>query len=343
MIEPTNATPISELGEFAFIRHLTENFSLKLSSSVLGVGDDAAVVKYAKRKTVISTQLFTEGVHFNLMYFPLKHLGYKAVVATISNIYAMNATPRHILVSIGISEKFSVEAVDELYSGIAAACDYYDIDLVGGDTTASVTGMVINITAVGEADKEQLIYRKGALKNDLICVTGDLGGAYMGLQLLNRENEVFKTNPNFRPQFEGYDYILHRQLKPEARKDISDIFKKLEITPTSMIDISDGLSSDIMQICKASELGCRIYEEKIPMDQTTINMGAELNMNPIVAALNGGDDFEMLFTIPIKYHDKVKNNPDITVIGHMTDASEGICLVATGGSEIPLTAQGWKE
>ncbi len=342
MTEPTKTTPISDLGEFAFIKHLTDSFDLKLSSSVLGIGDDAAIISYGNKKTVITTDLFTEGVHFNLMYFPLKHLGYKVVVAAISDIYAMNATPRQILVSIGISKKFYVEMIDEFYSGIAAACEYYDLDLIGGDTTASVNGMIINVTAIGEGNKENLVYRKGALIDNLICLTGDLGGAYMGLQLLNRENEVFKVNPNFKPQFEGHEYILQRQLKPEARKDISTIFQSLEIKPTSMIDLSDGLSSDLMHLCKASKLGCRIYEEKIPMDQQTINMGEELHINPIVGALNGGDDFEMLFTIPLTDHDKVKNNPDITVIGHMVNESEGTKLIATGGTEIPLSAQGWK-
>lgn len=342
MTEPTKKTPISDLGEFAFIEHLTDSFGLKLSSSVLGIGDDAAVISYGNKKTVVTTDMFTEGVHFNLMYFPLKHLGYKVVVAAISDIYAMNATPRQILVSIGISQKFYVEMIDEFYAGIAAACEFYDLDLIGGDTTSSVNGMVINVTAIGDGAKENLIYRKGASIDNLICLTGDLGGAYMGLQLLNRENEVFKVNPDFKPQFEGHEYILQRQLKPEARKDISTIFQNAGIKPTSMIDISDGLSSDLMQICKASNLGCRIYEEKIPMDQQTINMGEELHINPIVGALNGGDDFEMLFTIPLTDHDKVKNNPDITVIGHMVNESEGIKLIATGGTEVLLSAQGWK-
>ena len=295
------------------------------------------------RKVVVSTDMFTEGVHFNLMYFPLKHLGYKCVIAAISDILAMNAVPTQILVSIGISAKFSVEAIDELYSGISLACQNYGVDLVGGDTTSSMTGLVINVTAIGNEEENELIYRDGAQNNDLLCVTGDLGGAYMGLQLLERENEVYKVNQKMTPQFEGFDYILQRQLKPEARSDVKGLLKELEVKPSSMIDISDGLSSELMHLCKQSNKGCKLFEETIPMDDQTKRMAEELSINPLVASLNGGEDFELLFTVPIDQHDKLKNNPNITIIGHMTDPKEGVRLVTTGGSEVALTAQGWSE
>ncbi|NQU86011.1 MAG: thiamine-phosphate kinase [Mariniphaga sp.] len=341
MTETKRTTEISELGEFGLIDLLTRDIELKNSSTVRGIGDDAAIIDYKNKQVVVSTDMLTEGVHFNLMYVPLKHLGYKSVVVNLSDIYAMNATPRQITVSIAISNKFSVEAIEELYSGIKLACETYGIDLVGGDTTSSLTGLVISVTVLGEADKNKIIYRSGAKPTDLLCVTGDLGGAYMGLQLLERENEVFKVNPKIQPEFIGYDYILGRQLKPEARKDFKEILNKLEVYPTSMIDISDGLSSEIMHICKASDTGCRLYEEKIPMDNQTKQMAEELNINPLVAALNGGEDYELLFTLPINDFDKIKNDFDITVIGHITEKSEGANLITTGGSEIPLQAQGW--
>lgn len=332
---------LSDLGEFGLIARLTEKIQLKNASSILGVGDDAAVLSYPEKKIVITTDLLTEGIHFNLMYVPLKHLGYKAVVVNLSDVYAMNATPRQITVSIAISSKFSLEAVEELYSGIHLACEKYGVDLVGGDTTSSLTGLTISVTAIGEATDDELIYRSGAQVNDLLCVSGDLGGAYMGLQLLERENEVFKVNPLQKPQFEGYDYILERQLKPEARPDIKELLKTLNIKPTAMIDISDGLSSEAMHLCKASKVGCSIYEEKIPLDKQTKDFAEELSINPLVAALNGGEDYELLFTVPISSFDVLKKEFDITIIGHITPEIDGTNLITTGGSIIPLQAQGW--
>jgi thiamine-monophosphate kinase len=337
----SKATPVSDLGEFGLIERLTDKIKLRNPSTLKGVGDDAAVLDFKDKEIVVTTDLLTEGIHFNLMYMPIKHLGYKAVVVNLSDVAAMNATPRQITVSLAISSKFSVEALEELYEGIYLACETYGIDLVGGDTTSSLTGLTISVTAIGEAEKGSIVYRSGAQKNDLICVSGDLGGAYMGLQLLERENEVFKVNPKLQPKLEGYNYILGRQLKPEARVDMLKIFNNLGVRPNSMIDISDGLSSEVMHICKQSKTGAKIYEEKIPMDNEVKAMGNELNINPIVAALNGGEDYELLFTVSLNDHDKIRNNPDITVIGHIVDASEGTMLVTTGGSEIELTAQGW--
>lgn len=341
MNENSKQTSISELGEFGLIDRITKAVELKNESTVKGVGDDAAILNYEGSQVLVSTDLLTEGIHFNLMYVPLKHLGYKAVVVNLSDIYAMNGIPKQITVSLAVSGKFSVEAVDELYSGIHLACEKYGVDLVGGDTTSSLTGLTICVTAVGESKKEDLVMRSGAKPNDLLCVSGDLGGAYMGLQLLERENEVFKVNQNMQPKLEGYDYILERQLKPEARRDIVAAFKKLGLKPTSMIDISDGLSSEVMHLCKHSHTGCSVFEDKIPMDPQTKKMAEELNMNPLVAALNGGEDYELLFTIPLSDHEKIKNDPDFTIIGHMTEAAEGINLVTGAGSAIPLQAQGW--
>ena len=341
MNKGTKQTNISELGEFGLIDRLTKAIKLKNESTVKGVGDDAAVLNYEGKQVVVSSDLLTEGIHFNLMYVPLKHLGYKAVVVNLSDIFAMNAVPKQITVCIAISGKFSVEAVEEIYSGIHLACEKYGVDLVGGDTTSSLTGLTISITAIGEGKKEDIVMRSGAKPNDLLCVSGDLGGAYMGLQLLERENEVFKVNQNMQPQLEGYDYILERQLKPEARGDIIAAFKRLGIKPTSMIDISDGLSSEIMHLCNNSGTGCSVFEDKIPLDLQTKKMAEELSINPLVAALNGGEDYELLFTIPLEDHEKIKNDPDFTIIGHMTEAGEGINLVTAGGSAIPLQAQGW--
>jgi thiamine-monophosphate kinase len=334
-------TRISEVGEFGLIDRLTETIQIKNESTLKGVGDDAAVLNYNQKRVVVSSDLLTEGIHFNLMYVPLKHLGYKAVVVNLSDIFAMNAVPRQIVVNIALSNKFSVEAVEEIYSGIYLACEKYRVDLVGGDTTSSLTGLTISITAIGEAEEENLVYRSGAKPNDLLCVSGDLGGAYMGLQLLERENEVFKVNKNMQPQLQGYDYILERQLKPEARGDIIAAFKKLGIQPTSMIDISDGLSSEIMHLCKNSNTGCNLYEDKIPMDYQTKKMAEELSVNPLVAALNGGEDYELLFTLSVLDYEKIKNDPDFTIIGHMTEAGEGTHLITNAGSAIPLQAQGW--
>jgi thiamine-monophosphate kinase len=335
-------TNISELGEFGLIERITKNIQLKNNSTVKGVGDDAAVLDYADKQIVVSSDLLTEGVHFNLMYVPLKHLGYKAVIVNLSDVCAMNAVPKQIVVNIALSGKFSVEAVEELYSGIHLACEKYGVDLVGGDTTSSLTGLTISITVLGEVEKENLVLRSGAKPTDLLCVTGDLGGAYMGLQLLERENEVFKVNEKMQPQLSGFDYILERQLKPEARADIVAAFKKLGIKPTSMIDISDGLSSEIHHLCKNSGLGCSIYEDKIPLDLQTKKMAEEMNINPLVAALNGGEDYELLFTLPLADYDKIKNDPDFTIIGHMTEANEGVNLITGAGSAIPLVAQGWE-
>lgn len=334
-------TSISDLGEFGLIDRLTNKNKIKNKSTELAIGDDAAVLDYSDSKVIVSTDLLCEGIHFDLTYFPLKHLGYKSVVVNLSDMAAMNAIPRQITVSIAVSSKFSIEALDELYEGIYAACNTYGVDLVGGDTTASLAGLIISITAIGEAQHNELVYRNGAKKNDLICVSGDLGGAYMGLHLLEREKSVFKDNPDIQPQLEGHDYILGRILKPEARTDMKKIFEGLKVKPTAMMDISDGLSSEVMHICKDSGVGAKIYEEKIPMDDQTKEMASQLNINPIVSALNGGEDYELLFTIPLSDHDKIRNHPDITVIGHIVDASEGINLVAMGGTEIELTAQGW--
>ncbi|MDD4107588.1 MAG: thiamine-phosphate kinase [Prolixibacteraceae bacterium] len=334
-------TSIAELGEFGLIERLTKNIEIRNSSTVKGVGDDAAVLDYQGKCVLLSTDLLTEGVHFNLMYVPLRHLGYKAVIVNLSDIYAMNARPRQITVNLALSGKFSVEAVEELYSGIYLACENYGVDIVGGDTTSSLTGLTISISVLGEALKDDIVYRSGARQGDILCVSGDLGGAYMGLQLLERENEVFKINSNMQPQLEGYDYILGRQLKPEARADIVEAFRKLSVRPGSMIDISDGLSSEILHLCQNSGVGCRLSEGSIPMDSQTRKMAEELHINPLVAALNGGEDYELLFTLSPGDAAKIENDPDFTVIGEITGAAEGVNLVTTGGSVVPLRAQGW--
>ncbi|MCU7569712.1 thiamine-phosphate kinase [Riemerella anatipestifer] len=335
-------TPVSQLGEFGLIKHLTDNFSLKNSSSELGIGDDATVINPENKKVVISTDVLAEGVHFNLGYVPLKHLGYKAVVVNLSDIAAMNATPTQILVSMAASNRFPVEAFDEIYAGIALACERYNVDLVGGDTTSSQAGLILNITAIGLAHENELAKRSGAKPNDLLVVTGDLGGAYMGLQILEREHSVYLTNPNMQPEMEGYDYILERQLKPEARTDIKKTLTELDITPTSMIDISDGLASEILHLSDQSQVGFRLYEEKIPMDTLTITTADEFNLNPAMAALNGGEDYELLFTISPNDYEKIRNHPDFTIIGHATELEQGNYLVLRGSEQLtPLTAQGW--
>ena len=340
--ESGKVSKMAEIGEFGLIKRITAPIIIKNESTLKGVGDDCAVLHYPKNRVVVTTDLLTEGVHFNLVYVPLKHLGYKSVSVNVSDICAMNAIPRQITVSIAISSKFTPEAVEELYEGIHLACAHYGVDLIGGDTTTSLTGLVISITAIGEADESELVYRSGAKPTDLLCVTGDLGGAYLGLQLLERENEIFKLNPTVQPQLSGYDYILGRQLKPEARVDMREIFQLLKVKPTSMIDISDGLSSEILHLCEDSGVGCRLYEERISFDPQTHKMADELNLHPLVAALNGGEDYELLFTIPVTDHDKVLHHPDITIIGHMTRKEEGTLLVTAGGhQELPLTAQGW--
>lgn len=323
------------------IEHLTKNIKIKNESTLKGVGDDAAVLEPRERTMVVTTDLLLEGIHFNLIYTPLKHLGYKAVVVNLSDVYAMNASPKQITVSIGISGKFTLESIDALYEGIKLACDRYNVDLVGGDTSSSVTGLAISITALGEVEKEKLVYRHGARSNDLICVSGDLGAAYLGLQLLEREKSLFEGDPSINPDFLGHDYVLERQLKPEARGDIIDWLREKGLIPNSMIDISDGLSSDMLHICKSSKVGCSIYQEKIPIDQTAATLAEEFLIDPLTAVMNGGEDYELLFTIPLEHHDVVTSNPDIHVIGHITNPNEGINLITSNGNVIELTAQGW--
>jgi len=336
-------TEISTLGEFGLIERLTRDFPLRNSSSVKGVGDDAAVLDYKDKQVLVTTDLLLEGIHFDVRYVPLKHLGYKAAVVNFSDIYAMNGTPRQITVSIGLSARFTLEHVEELYSGIRLACELYGVDLVGGDTSASASGLVISITCIGEGESDRIVYRDGARDTDLICVSGDLGAAYMGLQLLERENEVAAASglPDFQPDFSGKEYILERQLKPEARKDVVAALANVGVKPTSMMDVSDGLSSELMHICKASHAGCRVYEDKIPIDYQTATMAAEFNMNLVTAALNGGEDYELLFTVPLSDHDKVKTMPGVSVIGYITKPELGCALVTRDGNELTLKAQGW--
>jgi len=334
---------VEELGEFGLIDHLTSSFENCQPSTIKGVGDDAAVIeKNADEFTLISTDTLIEGVHFNLMYMPLKHLGFKAVVVNVSDICAMNGKAEQITVSLAVSSKFSLEAIEELYAGIKAACEQYEIDLVGGDTTSSLSGLVLTITVLGSVQKQKVVYRSGASEYDLVVVTGDLGGAYMGLQLLEREKEVFRTNPSIQPDLEGHDYILERQLKPEARKDIVHYLAELEVLPTAMIDISDGLASEILHICKASNVGCRIYDGRIPVDAKTSMAALDFNLDPVTCALNGGEDYELLFTIKQVDFEKVVSNPHMTVIGHITNSNEGNYYVDKNGSMISLKAQGWK-
>jgi thiamine-monophosphate kinase len=334
-------TPLEKLGEFGLIDHLTKDFKIKNSSTLKGIGDDAAVLDFKDSKTVVSTDLLIEGVHFDLSYMPLKHLGYKAVVVNLSDIYAMNATPTQITVSLAVSNRFPVEALKELYAGIHLACDFYKIDLVGGDTTTSNKGMLLSITAIGHAKEENIVYRTGANPTDLLVVSGDLGSAYLGLQVLEREKQVFLVNPNSQPDLDAYTYLIERQLKPEARKDIIELLQKLEVKPTAMIDISDGLSSEIMHICKQSNVGCNLYEEKIPLDPQFINTCEEFNLESTTVAINGGEDYELLFTISLDDYNKIKANPNFTVIGHITDAKEGKNLITRANTQIPLKAQGW--
>lgn len=344
MLEDKNPelTPISAYGEFGLIKHLTENFAFENSSTEVSIGDDAAVINPEGQKVVITTDVLAEGVHFNLGYVPLKHLGYKAVVVNLSDIAAMNATPTQILVSLAMSNRFPVEALEEIYAGITLACKRYNVDLVGGDTTSSTSGLVMSITAIGLENSENIVKRSGAKANDLLVVTGDLGGAYMGLQILEREHSVYLVNPNMQPEMEGYDYILERQLKPEARTDIKKTLKELDIQPTSMIDISDGLSSEVLHLSDQSKVGFHLYEAKVPMDSLTISTAEELNLNPIMCALSGGEDYELLFTISPDDFDKINNHPDFSIIGHAVDLEQGNYLVARGSNElIPLNAQGW--
>jgi thiamine-monophosphate kinase len=336
-------TNISELGEFGLIDHLTNKFELKNANSLLGVGDDAAVIAISDEEVMLlSTDMLIEGIHFNLMYMPLKHLGYKAVAVNVSDICAMNGTAEQITVSLAVSSRFPLEALEELYDGIRIACENYKVDLVGGDTTSSTSGLIINISVVGRVKKEEITYRSGAKEMDLLVVTGDLGGAYIGLQVLEREKEVFKANPTIQPDLDGHDYIIERQLKPEARKDIIGFLKELEVVPTSMIDISDGLASEIIHLCKASNVGCYVYDEKIPIDAKTSMMAIDFNLDPSTCALNGGEDYELLFTIKQADFEKIQSNPNMTVIGHITDATDGIYFIDKNGSALELEAQGWK-
>ncbi|GFD95049.1 thiamine-monophosphate kinase [Alteromonas sp. KUL156] len=343
MLEDKNQerTSLAELGEFGLINHLTKHFKMYHSSTVKGVGDDAAVINTSDKETVITTDLLVEGVHFDLSYMPLKHLGYKAVMVNLSDVYAMNANAEQITVSIAVSNRFPLEAIEELYAGIQLACDTYKVDLVGGDTTSSTRGILISVTAIGAANKEKIVYRNGAKPTDLIVVSGDLGGAYLGLQVLEREKQVFQVNPQNQPDLDKYTYIIERQLKPEARKDIPKLLEELEVKPTSMIDISDGLSSEIMHICTQSKTGCKIYEDKLPLDPQVISTSEEFNMDSTMIALSGGEDYELLFTVSIADYDKIKGNPNLTVIGHITEENEGINLVTRANQEIELKAQGW--
>ncbi len=343
MIEDKNQsrTALEQLGEFGLIKHLTKGFEVHQESTCKGIGDDAAILDFKNQKTVVSTDLLIEGVHFDLSYMPLKHLGYKSVIVNLSDIYAMNAMATQITVSLAVSNRFPLEALEEFYAGVQAACKLYGVDLIGGDTTSSTKGMLISITALGIAKEENIVYRSGAKENDLLVVSGDLGGAYLGLQVLEREKEVFKVNPQNQPDLEPYSYIIERQLKPEARKDVVELIEKLDVHPTAMIDISDGLSSEILHICEQSQVGCNLYEDKIPLDPTVISTAEEFKIDSTMITLSGGEDYELLFTIDQKEFPKIKGNPSLTVLGHMTDKNEGAHLISRNGSKIPLTAQGW--
>lgn len=335
-------TEISTLGEFGLIRHLTEGIKLQNESSRYGVGDDAAVLSYPSEKQIlVTTDLLMEGVHFDLIYVPLKHLGYKSAVVNFSDIYAMNGTPKQITVSLALSKRFCVEDMEELYAGIRLACEEYNVDIVGGDTSSSLTGLAISITCIGEGDKDKIVYRNGAKETDLICVSGDLGAAYMGLQLLEREKTVLKGEKDIQPDFTGKEYLLERQLKPEARRDIIQKLAEAGVQPTSMMDISDGLSSELLHICTQSKVGCRVYEEHIPIDYQTAVMAEEFNMNLTTCALNGGEDYELLFTVPIADHEKVAEIEGIKLIGHITKPELGCALITRDGQEFELKAQGW--
>jgi thiamine-monophosphate kinase len=334
-------TNIEELGEFGLINYLTKNIKLSHKSSVKGVGDDAAVLDAEGKKVLISTDMLLEGIHFDLAYTPLKHLGYKSIQVNLSDIYAMNGIAEQVTVSIGLSSKFPLEAVEELYEGIYLACEKYNIDLIGGDTTASKQGLVISVTSIGYADEKDIVYRNGAEEGDLICVSGDLVGAYTGLQLLEREKMIYLENPNIQPDLEGKDYIVERQLKPEARKDVIELLKDIEVKPTAMIDISDGLASELLHICKQSDKGCNLYEEKIPIDPMTYETAREFNLDPTVCALSGGEDYELLFTVKQADYDKIKFKMDISIIGYITEPAAGCNLITKSGVVHPLTAQGW--
>lgn len=341
MFENKEKTELAELGEFGLIKHLTDNFKVKNETSVKGIGDDAAVLSFEQKKALISTDLLLEGIHFDLAYVPLMHLGYKAIQVNLSDIYAMNGIATQVTVSIGLSSKFPLEAVEELYKGIELACNKYNIDLIGGDTSSSKQGLVISVTSIGYADKEEICYRNGAQEGDLLCVSGDLGGAYVGLQILEREKQIYIENPNIQPDLEGKDYIIERQLKPEARRDVVDLLSQMKIVPTAMIDISDGLASEILHICTQSEKGCTIYEDKLPIDPMTYETARELGLDPTVCALNGGEDYELLFTIRQADYARLKNDVDISIIGHITDKNSGVKMVSKSNNVHDLKAQGW--
>ena len=334
-------TSIAQLGEFGLIKHLTAGFEINQPSTLKGIGDDAAVLDFADKKVVVSTDLLIEGVHFDLAYMPLKHLGYKAVVVNISDICAMNARATQITVSVAVSSRFSLEALEELFQGITLAANEYKVDVIGGDTTSSQKGLIISITAIGEADESEIVYRNGAQSTDLLVVSGDIGAAYMGLQVLEREKQVFLVNPNSQPDLDAYTYLIERQLRPEARKDVRTLLHALEIKPTAMIDISDGLSSEIIHICKQSGVGCNLYEDKLPLDPQLISVCEEFNIDSTTVAINGGEDYELLFTIAMDDFEKIKGNPNFSIIGHMTQESEGIHLITRANTKIELRARGW--
>lgn len=333
-------TELEKLGEFGLIDHLSKHVEISQPSTIRGIGDDAAVIGAGDHVKLVTTDMLVEGVHFDLSYVPLKHLGYKAAIANFSDVYAMNGKVEQITVSLALSNRFSLEAIEELYSGVLMACNIYGVDLVGGDTTSSKSGLVLSITAIGRARKENVVYRTGANDKELLVVTGDLGAAYMGLQVLEREKAVFKSDPNIQPDLSGYDYILERQLKPEARKDMVELLEKLNVQPTSMIDVSDGLASEILHLCKSSKVGCSLFGEKIPIDPTVMTAAEDFNLDPTTCALNGGEDYELLFTIKQEDYDKLKGNPNFTFIGHMTEGGAPL-LVTREGQAVELTAQGW--
>ncbi|NGM61119.1 thiamine-phosphate kinase [Sphingobacterium sp. SGG-5] len=341
MFDNIEKTDINELGEFGLIQHLTQAIVLTEKSTVNGIGDDAAVLDFSNKKTLISTDLLLENVHFDLRYVPLKHLGYKAVQVNLSDIYAMNGIASQITFSIGLSSKFPLEAIEEIYEGALIACKKYNVDLVGGDTSSSTQGLVISVTSIGYADEDKIAYRSTAKEGDLLCVSGDLGGAYVGLQLLEREKQIFLENPNIQPDLEGKDYIVERQLKPEARKDIVELLEELHVKPNAMIDVSDGLASEILHICKDSNVGCKLYEDKIPIDPMTYETAREFGLDPTVCALSGGEDYELLFTVPQSDHDKLKGQLDISIIGYITEASAGCQMISKSGNVHEIKAQGW--
>ncbi len=337
----SSRTEIASLGEFGLIEHLTKNFEIKNASTIVSVGDDAAVIDHFGKQTVVTTDLLLEGIHFDLMYTPRKHLGYKSVIVNLSDIYAMNATPTHITMSIGISNRFSVEALDEFYEGVYAACEQYDVDLIGGDTSTSQKGFIISVTALGEVEPDKFVKRSTAQKGDLICLSGDVGGAFLGLTIMEREKKIFLENPQIQPDLEGEDYIVGRLLKPKARKDIIEFLAANDIIPTSMMDVSDGVSSEVLHLCKQSNLGCKLYEEKLPIDPQSKAAALKFGLDPTVCALNGGEDYELIFTMKQEDYDKITLNEEISVIGYMTDISEGCKFHSKGGNTFDITAQGW--